>query len=263
MTVNLAAVSESPITLLDCDVEEPNAHLFLKAQWEKIKRFTVPFPVFDPQKCDGCRTCQEACRFNAIAVFGTEPILFPELCHACGGCIRQCPTGAIREGTREIGSIRFATCEHISFVDGNLDIGEARSAPLIEEIRSLPTETEWILIDAPPGTSCPVIASVQDVDYVVLVTEPTPFGLHDLTLAVKMCRKMNLPCGVLLNRAGLGNTDMKAYCSREGIYLLGEIPFDRSIAEIYSRGDIPARVSPQYRSLFETLFMRIREEVRP
>lgn len=259
VAVNLAVVNEGPVTLLDCDVEEPNGHLFLKPQWHEQERFAVLNPKFDETLCDGCGRCRNACRFNAIAVFGSKPMLFAELCHSCGGCVRACPKRAISEIPREIGTIERGTWRHVQFVQGRLDIGEAKSPPLIHRVREFGRDTPLTVIDAPPGTSCPVIAAVHEVDYLVLVTEPTPFGLNDLKLAVEMGRALSLRMGVVINRANLGNREVKHYCRDEGLLVLGEIPFDRRLAEAYARGELILQAVPEYRRLFSSLLERIQE----
>ncbi len=260
VSVNLAMVSDRRLSLLDCDVEEPNVHLFIHPPELKSERFAVSYPSFDQSLCDGCGECREKCRFNAIAVFGTSPLLFPELCHSCGACIPACPTGAIHETPGEIGTVYYGTYDHVNLAYGTLDIGQARSAPLIERIREFDFGNELVIVDAPPGTSCPVIASVRHVDYVLLVTEPTPFGLNDLKLAVEMCRRLGLRFGVVINRADIGDATTEEYCRSEEIVVLASLPYNREVAEVYSRGGIPSLELPKYRAVFRELLGRLKEE---
>jgi MinD superfamily P-loop ATPase len=264
VAVNLASVWSRPLTLLDCDVEEPNGHLFLKPKWERAVRVSVPLPKVDMELCTSCGDCREACRFNAVVIIAGRPLMLPELCHSCGACIRACPTDAISEVGREIGTLEAGRWKHVSFVHGKLDVGEARSEPLIEAVREagLGSNSDGlILIDAPPGTSCPVIAAVRGSDYLLLVTEPTPFGLHDLMLAVGMGRALDLPLGVLINRSDIGDDKVREYCRGESIPILAEFPFDRRIAECYSRGEIASEALEDVREMYVALFDRLLREV--
>ena len=257
LAVNMAMSGFSHTILLDCDVEAPNAHLFLKPEWHARERVTVLKPVFDLDKCTGCGRCREACRFNAIVLLTGEPILFQELCHSCGGCARQCPVDAIEEVPFEVGTFEAGESGNLPFAHGLLDIGESRSSPLIERVKEEADCRELVLIDAPPGTSCPMVESVRDADYAVLVTEPTPFGLHDLKLAVDTVRRLEIPLGVVINRADLGDESVKTFCLEEKIPVLGEIPFDRRIAVLYSRGDVASVAIPEYRELFSSILERV------
>lgn len=263
VAVNLAAVCAEDAALLDCDVEEPNVHLFADARWTSEKRVTVPVPQFDVVKCDSHGECRRVCRFNAIAVLPGGPLLFPELCHSCGGCVLACPNGAISEIQREIGTIRTGVWRNIHVVEGRLDVGEAKSPPLIEAVRQASPAAGLVIIDSPPGTSCPVVATVRGVDYVVLVTEPTPFGLHDLKLAVQMTRRLGLPFGVVVNRAGIGDKRVHLFCREENIPILLEIPDDRRIAEAYSRGSLIVEALPEYSRLFQGLIEKTLKLTNP
>jgi len=261
VAVNLAAVCADCVALLDCDVEEPNVHLFVDARWKSEKRVTVPMPQFDLAKCDLSRECYRVCRFKAIAVLPSGPLLFPELCHSCGGCVLACPNDAISEVERAIGTIRTGVWRNVQVMEGRLDVGEAEIPPLIEAVRETKLAAGTVIIDSPPGTSCPVVSAVRDANYVVLVTEPTPFGLYDLKLAVQMTRRLGLPFGVVVNRAGVGDTSsMTDYCQSEGITVLAEIPCDRKIAEVCSGGGLIVDELPEYRSLFLQLSERIASE---
>lgn len=253
VSVNLARVYDGDVWLADCDVEEPNAHLFLKTSGQTEETVSIPIPVVDEALCNGCCECSKICQFSAIVTFGTAPLVFPEMCHGCGGCTLVCPTKAIQEQDRRIGVIEISRADNITLVTGKLDVGVAMSPPLIRAVKNRLTKDVTAILDAPPGTSCPVIAAIRDADIVLLVTEPTPFGLHDLTLAVDMVRALSLPFGVIVNRMGSGDNRVHDFCEKEGIPLLLEIPDDRRIAENYSRGILMVDALPEYRRLFENL----------
>ncbi|HHW15430.1 MAG TPA: P-loop NTPase [Firmicutes bacterium] len=259
VALNLAFAAGRPVTLADCDVEEPNAHLFLQPQWEKSVPICVLNPQVDEDKCNGCGACQAHCRFNALGVFGGKPLLFSELCHSCGACVRACPTGALREEPRAIGTLEAGVAGHIRLIHGRLNVGEAKSPPLIEAVRQKAREDgeEQVIVDAPPGTSCPVISAVKGVDYLVLVTEPTSFGLHDLQLAVELARDLRLPVGVVVNRAGIGDGGVQEYCAAAGVPILAELPFDPRVARLYSEGRIASQELPEYRERFAGLLSRL------
>jgi len=262
VAVNLA-LSLNSVQFLDCDVEEPNAHIFLKPEFKERIPATIPVPMVDESKCDCCGKCREVCAYNAIAVFPSDKerkgsvLIFPHLCHGCGGCSLLCPREAIREVGKEIGIIETGNCGDMQFVHGKLNIGEIMSPPLIKQVKGYINPKRTVIIDAPPGTSCPVIASVKGSDFCVLVTEPTPFGLHDLTLAVEVLRKMNIPFGVIINRTNIGDEKVDKYCLRENISILMRIPFDKKIAEVYSKGIPIVESQPEYKNEFKKLFDRI------
>jgi MinD superfamily P-loop ATPase len=253
----VASIMGVDASYVDCDVEEPNGHIFLKPEIEKTTPVCVPVPTVDEGKCTACGQCKEICQYSAIVVLGKTVLTFPNLCHGCGGCVLVCPTGAITETGRDVGVIEEGSAESVRFVHGKLRIGEAMSPPLIREVKKRIHEDSLTIIDAPPGTSCPVIQSVKGSDYVVLVTEPTPFGLNDLKLAVEMLRVLGLPFGVVVNRADIGDEAVFDYCSSELINVLLRIPEDRRIAEAYSRGRLAAEALPEYRGAFESLLKDI------
>lgn len=259
VATNLAVSLGKDVQLLDCDVEEPNAHLFVTPVFDKTEVVNASIPEVDEEKCNLCGKCGEICQFKAIVVIGNTVLPFPELCHSCGGCMEVCPEKAIREGERVLGIIESGHSGNLEFIHGRLRIGEAMSPPLIRKVRSFTKPGATTIIDAPPGTSCPVIASVKDADFVLLVTEPTPFGLHDLKLAVGAVRILGIPCGLVINRADMGDDKVKHYAQAEGIPILMEIPFERRIAEAYSRGQMLVEVMPEWRERFVRLYARMAE----
>lgn len=269
IAVNLALALEEtvPVSFLDCDVEEPNAHLFLHPVLQTSDKVTLPVPIVDESKCNGCGICAQVCAFHAILSFGNRAITFPELCHGCGGCTRFCPAGAISEAPRAIGVVetgRAGDTGAIRFVQGRVDIGTALAPPVVKAVRSKAGSGNGVvIIDSPPGTSCPVVASVKGSDYCILVTEPTPFGLNDLTLAVDMVRELAVPFGVVINRAGLGDDKVAAYCRQENIPVLLEIPFDRRFAASYARGGQLVRDFPELGDSLRGLWQKIRATAGP
>ncbi len=255
----VASVNGRSVAYLDCDVEEPNGHLFLNPQISISEPAIRLVPEVDEAKCTYCGRCGEICQFSAIVCLGQAVVVNPDMCHACGGCKLVCPTGAISEIPHEIGRIDRGHAGKVQFVRGLLNVGEAMSPPLIRQVLKSVPPADLVLIDAPPGTSCPVIASLQDADYVLLVTEPTPFGLHDLKLAVETVRSLKLPFGVVINRADSGDERTRAYCASHRIPILLEIPDDRRVAEAYSRGELACIGMVEYRDTFATLLNRIVE----
>jgi MinD superfamily P-loop ATPase len=256
VAVNLARVLGSPVRLLDCDVEEPNDHLFLNGTAQKEEIVVIPIPQVDESLCDGCAECGRFCQYHAIVSFGTKPLVFPDMCHGCGGCAKVCPQKAIREVDKRIGVIETTQSQNITLIQGRLDVGVAMAPPLIRAVKSRLRDDLPAILDAPPGTSCPVIATIRETDFTVLVTEPTPFGLHDLKLAVDMIREIRIPFGVVVNRVGIGDDRVHVFCKEQNIPILLEIPDDRRIAEAYSRGQLIADALPEYRGLFQSLIAK-------
>lgn len=242
--------------LLDCDVEAPNAHLFLNPEIEFSEPVYTPVPHIDEDRCTLCGACAEICRFKAIAVLPETILTFPELCHGCGGCMAVCPEGAISEEGRELGVLERGRKGDLEFLHGRLRVGEAMAPPLIHKVRKAAAPDRDTVIDAPPGTSCPVIAAIHGVDFVLLVTEPTPFGLNDLELAAGAVRTLGIPHGIVVNRSDLGDGRVREFAEREEIPILMEIPFDRGIAEAYSRGEALVDARPEYREKFQELAER-------
>ena len=261
VSTNLAMSIGTDVQLLDCDVEEPNAGLFLKPTIERTEAVFTPVPEVDKQKCTLCGMCGDICQFKAIVTVGEVVLTFPEMCHSCGGCIKVCPEDAITEVGRELGVIETGCRDQIEFVHGKLRIGEAMSPPLIRKVRALSNANGLTIIDAPPGTSCPVIASMKDTDFILLVTEPTPFGLHDLKLAVGAVRALGIPCALVINRSDLGDDGVASYAQEENIPILLEIPFDRKIAETYSRGEMIVDILPEWKERFLNLYRDIKTVV--
>jgi MinD superfamily P-loop ATPase len=256
IATNLAvalAQAGTQVAYVDCDVEEPNGHIFLKPTIEEQREVSIPVPEIDPALCTLCGACGEACRFSAIVTLPKQVLTFPKLCHGCGGCTLACPTNAIREAPRATGVVELGVAGPVRFLQGRLNIGEAMSPPAIRlAIESAPTDCTLVL-DAPPGTSCPVIEVVKSADVVLLVTEPTPFGLNDLKLAVETIREIGLPFGVAVNRAGIGDRAVFDYCAEERIPVLLELANDREIAEVYSRGELLVTALPRLKPLFLAL----------
>jgi MinD superfamily P-loop ATPase len=257
LAVNLARTMNSAVQLLDCDVEEPNAHIFLAGVKVGEEVVTIPIPVVDESLCDGCGKCSEFCEYNAIVALGKEPLIFAEMCHGCGGCTLICPPKAISETPRRIGVIETMESENVRLVIGRLDVGVALAPPLIRAAKKRIKDELPAIIDAPPGISCPAITAVRDTDMVLLVTEPTPFGLNDLLPAVETVRVLKIPFAVVVNRTGSGDDRVHRYCARENIPVLLEIPHDRRIAEASSRGILMVDALPAYRQLFQELIEKI------
>jgi len=264
VAANLAYVASGngkTVAYLDCDVEEPNGALFFKPQIVESRAVTVSVPAVDSTRCTGCGQCGQICQYSAIVVVNKQVLVFGELCHGCGGCRLVCPTGAISESQRIIGQLEIGRAGEAQFVQGILRVGEAMSPPVIRSVKAAAPPVDLLVIDSPPGTSCPVIESVRGADLVLLVTEPTPFGLNDLKLAVEMVGALNLPFGVVINRADLGDTRTDEYCRTQGIDVLTKIPDDRRVAEAYSRGDMICEAIPSYRDLYADLLDRLEERV--
>ncbi|MBA7511605.1 Iron-sulfur cluster carrier protein [subsurface metagenome] len=285
VATNLALSLNKSIQFLDCDVEEPDAHIFLKPKIESKKTVSIPVPHVDEAKCNLCGKCAQVCAYNAIAVVNpirrskneigvgkenspipeTKPhkelkgkvLIFPELCHGCGGCKLLCPEKAISEVDKDIGVIESGESKAIQFIHGKLNIGEVLSPSLIRAVKEHINPTRTVIIDVPPGTSCPVIEAIKGSDYCILVTEPTPFGLNDLILAIEVLKKLDIPFGVVINRADIGDEKVKQYCQNYKIPVLMHIPFDKEIAIAYSKGIPIVEVKPKYIQEFGKLFEKI------
>lgn len=225
------------VALLDCDVEEPDANLFLKVPVKDVKPVPVPIPSVNNDLCTGCGLCEELCEFSAIVLIKGKPLVLPEMCHSCGGCALVCPVEAITEIPRDIGTIESGSQDNIVYAAGFLNPGESMAPPLIKEVKKYHYAAEMRIFDCPPGTSCPVIESVKDCDHLILVTEATPFGLNDLELAVNMAEAMALPFSVVINRCNTGFTGVDDFCTEHNVTVTARIPIERKLAESYSRGE--------------------------
>jgi MinD superfamily P-loop ATPase len=273
LALALAKDQGKNVKFLDCDVEEPNAHLFLKPIITSSESVEIPVPKINHKKCNYCGKCAEVCIFNAMAVTKNKVLVFPGLCHGCGACTLFCPEKAITEQGKEVGILEEGKAGSINFTHGRLNIGESMAPPIIKKIKKKSKEDSSgnkdnnitnhhiILIDAPPGTSCPVIESIKGSDYTILVTEPTPFGLHDLILAVEVLKKLNIPHGVVLNKCDIGDHKVEEYCRKSDIPLLLSIPLDREIAVAYSQGIPIVKINPSYEQKFIQLFHKITQTI--
>ena len=257
IAVSLALSIEKNIQLLDSDVEEPNTHIFLKPKISKKKAVSIKVPQVDLEKCDFCGKCSSVCFFNAIAVTSWAINIFTELCHSCGACKHFCPNKAILTIDKPIGSIEIGKKNEIDFIQGKLNVGQAMPTPIIKAIKKYINHNKHTIIDAPPGTSCSMVHSVINSDYCILVTEPTPFGLNDLKLAVDVLLKLKIPCGVIINRCDIGNNEVENFCQKRDIKILMKIPFSRQIAKSYSLGEPLIEALPEYKEIFQKLFITI------
>lgn len=253
---SLASLWDGPVTCVDLDVEEPNLHLFLHPDIQRKEKAYIEVPKTNEDKCTLCRACADICQFKAITIMADTLLVFPEMCHGCGGCLAVCPENALFPDRRELGEIHRGQAGEIGFVMGQLRIGEAMSPPLMRAIRDeFPALSEKgdVLIDAPPGVSCPAISAVMDADCIVLVTEPTPFGFHDFKLAWEAFGPLNKPMGAVINRAGMGDDSVQRFCLDNHIPIWGEIPYSREVAEAYSRGEVVAQALEPLQEIFLTL----------
>jgi MinD superfamily P-loop ATPase len=258
VAVNMA-LSVGNVQLLDCDVEEPNAYLFLKPKISQTKAVTVLVPVVNEALCNRCGKCSDFCQYNALFVGTREVLVFPDLCHSCGGCRIVCPAEAISEEPQRIGTLKLGNAGNVELVYGELDVQKPMAIPVIAEVKRKIRKDKSVILDSPPGTSCPVIQTVKGSDFCVLVTEPTPFGLHDLKIIVQVLETMQIPCGVVVNRAGVGDKKVYEFCGEKNIPVLLEIPYDRRIAELYSRGVPFSLEIPEWKQKFQSLFETVTE----
>ena len=262
IATNLAVALGPSVKLLDCDVEEPNDHIFINPEINHTETVSIKVPEVDMDKCTLCGRCQEICQFQAIVLVGKTVLSFHELCHSCGGCMEVCPENAISEVDREMGIFESGSRDGVEFAHGRLFVGQVMAVPLIERVRAAVQPDKLNIIDAPPGTSCPVISSVKDTDFVILVTEPTPFGLNDLKLAVGMVSVLEIPHGIVINRSDLGDKKVWEYAEQEDIPILMEIPFDRRVAEAYSRGKLLVEELPGWKEEFIHLYEKVADHAR-
>ena len=261
VSVNLASTFETSI-YIDCDVEEPNGHLFFKPEEVVAKEVLVKSPIVNHDKCVGCRTCVEFCKFNALAFINQKVKVFDSICHACGGCSLLCPEHAIEEKDKVIGVIESGQSKNVKVITGRLNTGEETGVPIIKELLNLNKQNAVsTVIDCPPGSSCMVMESIKDADYCVLVAEPTLFGRHNLSMVYDLVTLFNKPFGCILNKCIEGENPSEAFCADKNIPIVGRIPFDKNLGAINSNGTIVTRVSDEYSDLFKTILNKIEEEV--
>lgn len=256
-----ALAGRRAVQYLDCDVEAPNGHLFLKPEFRQSIPVTRWVPRIDHRLCEHCGKCSEFCQYSALVSMPRQTIVYPEMCRGCGGCKDICPAGAISEVERQVGTVQLGMAGSISFVHGELRVREIATVPMVRAVRRQANGAELVILDAPPGTSCPMVASVRGVDAVLLVTDPTPFALHDLKLTVEVIRELELRAGVVLNRAALADAKVEEYCDLAELPIWGRIPDDRRIAEAYSEGEMPYEAVPAMRDSVDALAETIEREV--
>jgi MinD superfamily P-loop ATPase len=259
IATSFAAVLGSRAQLIDCDVEEPNCHILMKPVLQTSEPVSIPVPVVDMDKCTLCGKCGDICKFAAILLIGDQVLTFPEMCHGCGGCLLLCPEKAVREVPRELGVLETGFAGPVEFVQGRLTVGEAMSPPLIRAVKEKINPNKVVILDAPPGASCPVINTVIGSDFIILVTEPTPFGLHDLKIAVEALSPLQIPFGVILNRSDIGDGEARRFCDESDIPVLAEIPHSMRIAEGYAKGNLLVVEERAYIRTFLEMFVNIRK----
>jgi len=247
------------VQLIDCDVEEPDGCIFIRPKMTQKESVYFTNPLVDENLCTYCGKCAEICAFNAIAVIKNHILTFSNLCHGCGACAYLCPERAITEIYRKTGVIETSVSGKLEFVQGKLTVGEAMATPVIDQVKKKADKEKVVIIDTPPGTSCPVVHSVKDSDFCLLVTEPTPFGLNDLALAVETVKKLDIQCGIIINRSGENDPLIERYCQEKEIPLLMRIPLDTEIARFYSKGITLAEGMPMWKEIFKALYKNVRE----
>lgn len=264
LSVNMAAAVSTTSQYLDCDVEEPNGHLYFKPEELITEEVNVKIPFVDPILCNGCRKCVEFCKFNALAYIN-KLIVFEDICHSCGGCTILCPENALSEKDKSIGRIERGISENVRVLSGILNIGQASGVPIINQLLKESSKSEDItIIDCPPGSACIVMESIKDADYCLLVAEPTLFGVHNLDMVVELVELFNKPYGVVINKSMNGENPVRDYCEEKGIKILEEIPFDNELGTLNSNALIATRESEKYNKLFtsilETIVMEVEHE---
>lgn len=265
LALSIAMQGETQPHFLDCDVEAPNAHLFLAPQINETREASLLIPVVDESKCTHCGKCAEVCQYHAITVLGKKTLVFPQLCHGCGNCTALCPEEAIHEEPERLGVIeRGQTTTNIAFAHGVLDVGKPMAVPVIRQLKKWqkPAVGQIVICDAPPGTSCPVVESIRDSDFLLLVSEPTPFGLHDLQLAVQVSRTLGIPAGVIINRENGGYSPLNEFCESQGLPILMQIPYERAIAQGIAQGKTLLDIHPKYEKNFWNLYQQVDEKIK-
>ncbi len=263
VATNLAlSIKNAPVQLLDCDVEEPNAHIFFQGKQLDEKMVSVSVPEVDESKCDGCGRCYEVCVFNAITNIGSSVLIFEDMCHSCGACWTLCPAKAIKPKSRDIGLVTRQEAEGLNLITGKLKVGSHISPPVIKAVKQQCIEDGINILDGPPGSSCPAMTTVEETDYCVLVTEPTPFGLNDLKLAYSMVKVLGVPCGVVINRDDTDSRIIEDFCRDNGLDILMRIPLDVSIARSYSKGVPLVKDNPAWQEKFYQLYQSVLKGVQ-
>jgi MinD superfamily P-loop ATPase len=261
VSVNLAAAAKAS-TYIDCDVEEPNGHLFFKPEGVQVEEISVKIPKVDNELCNGCRKCVEFCKFNALAYIKNKLIVFDDVCHSCGGCILVCPERALTEKAKVIGKVQKGVSSEVTVWTGVLNTGEATGIPIIKKILEESSEVnKQTFIDCPPGSACIVMESIKDADYCILVAEPTLFGVHNLNMVYELVKLFNKPFGVLLNKCLEGENPAEKFCLEKNIKILGRIPFDNELGTLNSNAEIAVNKNKEYRELFSSLLDTVTKEV--
>ena len=254
------SLNRPDVLFMDCDVEGPNAQIYLEPDFQQHHEVGILLPQIDKTRCTYCGRCAEVCQFHAIVVIGSQTLVFPELCHGCGSCTLVCPEDAITEKLDVIGVVESGlSSSGFPFVRGVMNVGEPMAVPIIRQMNKwvASNDPEIIISDSPPGTSCPVVESLKNVDFVLLVSESTPFGLHDLTLAFQMVQELGMPCGVVINREGIGNASVEEFCHEHNLPILMRLPFSRQIAEVLAQGQPLVNAFPEYHPVFHDLYQRV------
>lgn len=263
VSVNLASAAKKSI-YIDCDVEEPNGHLFLKPKNIESEEITVKIPYVDENLCNGCRKCVDFCKFNALAYVNKKLFVFEDVCHSCGGCVLFCPQGALSEKAKKIGTIQKGSSQNVTTITGILNTGEESGIPIIKKLLSYETENKPItFIDCPPGSACIVMESIKDADYCILVAEPTLFGVHNLNMVYELVKIFDKPFGVVLNKCQEGENPAERFCTEKGMTILAKIPFNIELGRLNSNGIIAARESETYQAMFSSLLQAVTKELNP
>lgn len=262
VSVNLAAAAEQS-TYIDCDVEEPNGHLFFRPEIGYMEDVAVRIPVVDEALCNGCRKCSDFCKFNALAYARNRLMVFDEVCHSCGGCILLCPQKALKEKEKIIGRVQTGASDEVTVWSGMMNIGEASGIPIIRRLLDSNVANDRItLIDCPPGSACIVMESIRDADYCILVAEPTVFGVHNLLMVYDLVTLFHKPCGVILNKCLDQENPAEQFCKEQGVRILGSIPYDSELGNLNSNARIAARENGRYRALFSTFLHTVVKEAQ-